>query len=148
MGLDTEKQRHIDNLLHDYDPNLSLRRIPDGDPAFSIQKPYGVYEENILAMRPWVFTLSPSEIDERVLARIMANDFTKQGAPEKFAKLQAHEAATQLSKMRRDAELAAEREDEMRTIADLASRKTTVRHRIDGELMILGDEITTGRTHI
>jgi hypothetical protein len=147
-GLVTESQRHVHRLLNDYDRNLSLRRVPDSDPGFRPDQPYGVYEENQLAMRPWVFFLSDAQIDERVLSRIMQNDFTKHGANEKAAKLLAAEKASQLSKLRKEAEQQEERYEEMSSLARLMEHKPVVKHRIDGELYRIADEITPVGKHV
>lgn len=35
QGLTTEPQKILNMMLRDFDPYLSLRRIPEGDPAFA-----------------------------------------------------------------------------------------------------------------
>lgn len=149
-GLTNERQTHVHRLLQQYDHRLSLRRVDERDPAFNPQKPYGVYEEATLGQRPWVFFCSDTEIDDRLLARIAEADMVKHGVPEKKAKMDAFNAAQALSKQQREADQAEERRDEMMTIGELAQKHDIVRHRLgpDGELMRIGDTITSGRTFI
>ncbi len=152
-GLTTEKQLHINQMLVDYSGGkLSLRRIPESDPAFRYgmqltpPKIFGVYEENVAAGQPnWVFTLAEMSIDERVLARIIENDLSRGGADAHRAKFEAFERAQQASKLKAHAEMMEEREDEMLTIGRLAAKKHTFRHRIGGEDVIIGDTIRPAR---
>jgi len=61
-GLTNERHLHINRMLQDYsNGKLSLRRIPENDPAFSYgakltpPKLYGVWEERVAAGQPnWV----------------------------------------------------------------------------------------------
>lgn len=148
-GLTNPRHLHINQMLLDYSRGkLSLRRIPERDPAFAAgiretpPKVFGVWEENVASDQTnWVFTLAEMSIDERVLARVMANDFERSGASERFAKLQAFEVANKASQLKKQAEMMEAREDEMRTIGRLAGQKSTFRHRINGEDVIIGDRI-------
>lgn len=147
-GLDTDAKRHINRMLHDYDDRLSLRRIANTDPAFTPEKPYGVWEDGLHSnMTNWVFTLAETMIDERVIARIAANDMTKQGASERFAKWKALEMAQQASAHLKRIEEAEAKREEMIGMAKLHNR-TSYRHRINGEDVIIGDEIRSPRTYI
>jgi hypothetical protein len=151
FGLDTEAQRHVDRLLRDYDPNLSLRRVPPTFPAFRPDQPFGVYEEGIRGYQsPWVFFLSEAQIDHRVLARIVENDMHRDGnhAKDKMQSLVAAKQAEAASKALYRMEQDEQRTDEMRVLAKIASTQQVVRHRIGGELVRIGDEITTGKTYV
>lgn len=149
LGLETDAQRHVHRLLNDYDRNLSLRRIPQGDPAFRPDKPFGVWEEGITgAATNWVFTLSEAMIDERVLSRIAQADMAKHGVPEKIAKMQAATLAAEASKMRRRMEDDQEKKEEMLGVVKLAAKNGTIRHRINGERVLIGDEIRRPQTFI
>ena len=154
-GLTTDKMRQVNQTLQDYDRNLSLRRIPENDPAFQAgrqhnpPKLWGVYEEGIQgAATPWVFTLAEMSIDHRVLARVAMNDMTKRGVNERIAARESFRAAGELSKMKAQAEIDAERREEMMAIARLGGQRSVLRHRIGGEMKILGDEIRSPRTLI
>lgn len=152
QGLETEQQRDLNRLLNDYDRNLSLRRIPERDPAFSPEKPFGVYEEGTLGVTPWVFTLAPYACDERVLARVAAGDMTKRGVQEDMAKQQANALAKQAWRDRQRAVEQQERTDEMLSVAKLADRysRFTMHDPRTGERMVVdgGTEIHNGRTFI
>ena len=148
-GLTTEKQLHIGKLLHDYDPNLSLRRIPERDPAFRPPKVFGVWEENVApGQTNWVFTLAEMSIDERVLARIVENDMRRQGASAQFAKMMAIQGAAAASKAKKEADQMAEREEEMIGIGRLAARKHTFRHVLRGQQVVIGDTIRPVRKNL
>lgn len=154
-GLRTERQHHIAQMVRDIDPRLSLRRIPENDPAFEYgarlnpQKLFGVWEENVShELSNWVFTLAEMSIDERVPARLIENDLRRSGASERIAKLEAFERANEASRLKQQAEMMAEREDEMRVIGELAGRKSTIRHRINGEDFIIGDTVRPVRSRL
>lgn len=151
-GLETEQQRDVDRLLNDYDPNLSLRRIPERDPAFRPEKPFGVYEEGTLGVTPWVFTLAGYACDQRVLARIAAGDMAKRGVREDMAKQQAEALAAQAWDDRQRAMQAQDRHDEMLSVAKLGERysRFTMRNPLTGERMVVDNsgENHTGRTFI
>jgi len=155
-GLTNERHLHINRMLQDYsNGKLSLRRIPENDPAFAYgakltpPKLYGVWEERVAAGQPnWVFTLAEMSIDERVLARVMENDLSRQGVPERQAKMEALTRANEASKYKAEADRMAEREDEMLTIGRLAGKKSTIRHRINGEDVIIGDTVRPRRRQL
>ncbi len=151
-GLETEQQRDLDRLLNDYDRNLSLRRIPERDPAFTPEKPFGVYEEGTLGMTPWVFTLAPYACDDRVLARVAAGDMTKRGVREDMAKMQANALAKKAWEERTRAVEQQERADEMLSVAKMGERysRFTMYDPRTGERMVVDSErqVHTGRTLI
>ena len=77
FGLETEIQKRVNRILQDYNPKLSLRRIPDTDPAFMAGQKFnpprifGVWEDGVARGETnWVFTLAEMSIDDRVLRRI------------------------------------------------------------------------------
>lgn len=141
-GLDTEMKRRVNQMLHDYDPKLSLRRIPADDPWFDPAKPYGVWEDgvNTAAVANWVTSVPESEIDHRLVAIIIEGDMKRVGVPERQARLKAFAAAQQLARAKEDAERDAERADMMRTMAAISKGKHAIRVDIDGELMIFSDD--------
>lgn len=156
-GLRSEAEMRIHRMLQDYDPNLSLRRIPEGDPAFLAGRAktpphtHGVWEEGVITLGVlgnWVFTLAEMSIDHRVLARIVEGDMRKHGVNEKMAKLRAHQETAELERQRAMYDLIEERRDEMEAIGRMARTKSTIRHRINGEDVIIGDTVRSLRTHV
>jgi hypothetical protein len=147
-GLRTEPERTLNRLLNEYDHNLSLRRIPEGDPAFKPEMPLGVWEETSAAGTKWVFTLPETAplAPGYVLARIAAGDNTKLTPAEKMRLWKDSHEAAELAKIRdREEEMAARRE-EMKFIA--STGKSTIRHKINGEDLILSDEVRSVRRHV
>jgi len=148
-GLRTERQLHINRMLMDATGGkLTLRRIPEADPAFRMgmqhdpPKVFGVHEAGVASnLSPWVFTLAEMSIDERIVARALAGDFSRHSAAQQMSKVQAFEAATRASKLKQEAERMAEREDEMKSVGRLAGLKHSFRHRIGGEDFIIGDTV-------
>ena len=158
-GLTTERHFHINRMLMDYSPKLSLRRIAENDPAFAAgaklnpPKIYGVWEDNVSAGQPnWVFTLADMSIDTRVLARIMENDMKRVGVDERKAKLIALGRAEEAGRLKLQADRMEERREEMIGLGKLAGKKNTIRHTFaDGQKVIIGDRIepvTKGRSII
>jgi hypothetical protein len=146
-GLLTEKARHIAQMVKDVSGGkLELRRIPENDPAFRPPKVFGVWEFNVASdQTPWVFTLMEMSIDERVIARIIENDFKRQGASERFAKLMAVEQAEKASSLKKYADKQAERKEEMLAIGKMSQYKSQFTHVINGEKVIIGDTIRSPR---
>lgn len=142
-GLITENQRLLNQMLHDYDPYLSFRRIPENDPAFregmTFDPPrvFGVHEETSAAGTKWVFTVPEvaTENPTAILGRVVAGDSSKLTPAQKIELLKAAHAATEAAKRKRWEEKMAERRDEMLFIA--SSAKSTIRHKIDGEDVVL-----------
>lgn len=154
-GLDREDARIVNDLLHDYNPKLSFRRVPEADPAFDPNKPWGVYEEGVNASReilsPWVFFVHDSAIDHRVLARIYENDFARQGANALVARNEAMKKALAQTQTRAREEIAEAGRDRALFLAKALQHKTAVRHDFgDGNgRVIIGDGGTrSGRTFI
>jgi hypothetical protein len=158
-GLTTERHFHINRLLMDYSPNLSLRRIAENDPAFAFgaslnpPKIYGVWEDGVASSQSnWVFTLADMSIDTRVLARIMENDMKRSGVDERKAKLVALGRAEEAGRLKQQMNRMEERREEMIGLGKLAGKKSTIRHTFaNGEKVIIGDRIepvTKGRSII
>jgi hypothetical protein len=133
-------------MVQDYNPRLSLRRVPVGDPGFNPERPYGVFEEVGPGVRPWVFFLSESMINERVLARLYENDLSKQGVDERMAKLIAFNAAQAKTQQAVVDETMAERQEQMLFLAKAGSRQSTVRLKVDGDDIIVADDPTNHRS--
>lgn len=154
-GLTTEPQKILNMVLRDYDPYLSLRRIPEGDPAFvhaRAQTPpheFGVWEETSTASTKWAFTVSEQEIQINpgsILARVSLGDASKYTPAERIARLQAATKAAEAAKDKYWADKMEERREEMLFIA--SNGKSRIAHTIDGEKMIIGDTMRRARTHI
>lgn len=148
-GLDSPVFKRINEILRDIDPRLSLRRIPEGDPAFRPPKTMGVYEEGVVergAVTPWVLTIEPEFVDERLIARVMAGDMSKMAPGERMAALKA---ARDIAQAKIKAEWEEERARRREEILFIASGgKNTIRHKIGGETVILSDEVRSPRTHV
>lgn len=149
-GLRTDMQILVNQMLHDYDPNLSLRAIPERDPAYRPPKTMGVYEEGTKgASSPWVFTIEPEHVDERTFARAVAGDMSKLSHPERMELLKKSQLAAEQKKQADWEQERARRREEMLFIA--STPKSTIRHRMpSGETLILADEPggRSPRTHI
>lgn len=148
-GLDDPKLVHIHELLHDYDRNLSLRRIRPDDPVLNFTRmnagpphEFGVWEENVApGQRNWAFTLPAMSVDERVLARVIENDMLRNGASERMARLQAFESAKEASRMKRELERRQERREEMEFIGRQSEYKSQFKHKFkDGRTLIVGGD--------
>lgn len=154
QGLTTEPQKILNMMLRDFDPYLSLRRIPESDPAFGpsrAQTPpheFGVWEETSTASTKWVFTLPEAYIlsPQTVIARIAAGDATKLSPRERIELLQKANRAADAAKDKYWEDKAAAKREEMLFIA--SNGKSRITHTIDGEKMIVGDTVRRARTHI
>lgn len=147
-GLTTEIQRRINALLQAYNAKLSLRRIPEMDPAaiagakLNPPKTFGVWEENVdRDQSNWVFTLAEMSIDDRILRRIWENDFANAGADKRMARLLAENASAEMMRERANEEKMDARREEMMGIGKMAQHRDVIRHRINGEDFILGDTL-------
>lgn len=139
-GLRSETHLLINQMLHDYDPDLSLRVIPENDPAFRPPKTMGVYEEGTNgASSPWVFTIEPEHVDERTFARAVAGDMSKLSPREKMELLKQSQLAAEAKKEADWQEERARRREEMLFIA--STKLSQIRHRMpNGDVVILADE--------
>jgi hypothetical protein len=154
QGLTTEPQKILNMMLRDFDPYLSLRRIPETDPAFlpgRAQNPpheFGVWEETSAATTKWVFTIPEAYVlsPETVLARVVAGDATKLTPRQRVELLQKANLAAKAAKDKYWEDIRAARREEMMFIA--SNGKSRITHTIDGEKMIVGDTVRRARTHI
>lgn len=154
QGLITEPQRFLNQLLREYDPYLSLWRIPESDPAFAAgmqfdpPRVFGIREETSAAETKWVFTIPEISIQNpaAIIARVAAGDMTKFDPAKKMQLLQDSARAVELAKQKRYEEQLAERREEMLFIA--STGKSSIRHKMNGEDLILGDEVRRVRSHI
>lgn len=147
-----EKQRYIDEMLKQIDDRLSLRRIPEGDPAFlhgrtfDPPRDFGVYEEGVQGgASPWVFTLPEMSVDERIIARVALGDMSKTTPKQRMEALMRAQAEMKLKENTEAAERQAELSEQAHFIANTS--KTTIRHRINGEMRILGTDNRAVRSH-
>jgi len=148
-GLDTEPAKHVHRLLNDYDPYLSLRRVPEGDPAFKPgERQFGVWEETSTASTKWAFIVPEISLGNPggILARVVLGDATKRTPAERMQALQAAHAAAELARQKQAAEQAAERREMMLYIA--STPKSSIRHKIDGEDLIISDHARSVRQFI
>lgn len=146
-GLTSEREFLTNKLVHDYDPRLSFRRIPEGDPYYTAENPWGVWEEGVApGLSPWAFTVN--YCDDRVIARLIEADLLREGASERIARIEAMNRASEASKMRQQLDEMEARREEMEGVARLATSRTTIRHRINGEDVIIGDKIRPVRSTI
>lgn len=155
-GLHGERQIRINQMLQEYNPKLSLRRIGENDPAFRAGQRFdpprvlGVWEEPVeRGESNWVFTLAEISVDDRILARIFENDFAKNGgAKGKYSKLLAMRQAEEYGRLKKDRDKIEERRDDMISMGKLARIHGPVRVNINGEDLILGDTIRPVRKFI
>lgn len=156
-GLTTEAQLHVARLVEAYDPNLSLRRLPERDPAAiaGAKRPtphtFGIFERNVAPGQPnWVFTMPESAVTPfRVMSRIRENDLHRGGVSAHAAKFQAQLEAKAATDRAADQARAEERREEQLGIAELAQRKTSFKHRMpNGDLVVIGDRVRTVRRHV
>lgn len=131
----SEKQRRINEILHDYDPTLELQWIPPDqrsadDVAFRVvHRPPG---------RPAYVVLTASECDERLLARVFESD--QQTAARRLGGngnllnfIDNYNAALELTKAKEAEEKRAEAHEMAASI--FRSNKFHYRHKIDGRLI-------------
>lgn len=160
-GLDTERLQFYGKLVNEmYGLEAELRRIPNDDPIrdwAAQQVPpheFGIWERNVSAtafggiLSNWAFTFPANAIDDRIIARLIEADMRRGGADQRTAKYEAQRRAKIAGQ---DAEFMRkfeERREEMVTLGKMAEGKTTIRHRINGEDVIIGDEVRSVRSFI
>ncbi len=137
-GLDREDARRVNEMVQEHYPNLSLRRIPENDPFFTPEKPWGIYEETAVAGQPkWVFALSDYSLDHRVLARLFENDMSR---PEVAGRtMESLFAAEEASRQKWRQEQQEQRNDEMLQFLLAAQGKNYMTMTVDGDRMKFGD---------
>ena len=110
----SEKHLHVAELLNEYDDQLTLEWIPPDKRAIDDDKPFAVRCTPTNGDKPYYVTfVTEDEVDERLLAFVIANDMAKApGGPKGLqAHLDAQEAARQAMKMKQDIEREEERLD-------------------------------------
>jgi len=148
-GLTTDRELHYAAIVRDVSQgDAELRRIDPSDPKFpwaAQQQPphvYGIWERNVGGgLANWAFTFAEMSLDDRVIARLVEADMHREGVDPRRARMLAHETGRQLSKAKADAEREEARRDEMAAIGRLADKKSSFRHKIDGETYIIGDTV-------
>ena len=139
FGLTTEKHKRINEMLRELDPRLSLRMIPERDPAFNPPKTMGVWEDDVKnGLTNWVLTIEPEHVDARLVARVAAGDMSKLSPAQRIELLKRVKQAEHDLMEAAYAEKMAQRKEEMLFIA--SARQGSVRHTIDGEDRIISDE--------
>lgn len=123
-GLYNDHQRRIAQILRDYDPTLRLLRLDSTHPSFSHERPFAVVCEPPITTPYVVFSLAESEIDHRVLARIMEGDLQKSGSTAN--RLELLEMAEKLTRAKQEADWEEEKKDLLRSM--LKSGKHEYRH--------------------
>lgn len=137
-GLDNDAARRVNEMIQEHYPRLSLRRIPENDPYFTPQKPWGVYEEGVAGgLPPWVFSVSDYALDARILARLFENDMSRSEVRNR--KMEALFAAQQADQKKAWEEEQAARRDEMLTFLAAARHRNYVTMNVDGDKVKVGD---------
>jgi hypothetical protein len=103
------KHERIATIIHEYDPRLALAWIPpeSRDPVDVF--PYCVVYFHDDGSDQVVFYLTEAELDERVIARLIANDFDKRDPDIIWKEMQASQMAAQLMEEKRIEDEAAEK---------------------------------------
>lgn len=123
-GLHTDHQRRIAQVIRDYDPQLRLMLLEGTHPNYQPEKPFAVVCEPPLMTPYVVFNAAESEIDHRLLARIIEGDLAKSGSTAN--RLELLEMAEKVTKAKAEADWEEERKDLLRSM--LKSGKHEYRH--------------------
>jgi hypothetical protein len=123
-GLYTDHQRRIAGVIRDMYPTVRLLKLEYGHPEFNPDKPFALVDEpNLLA--PYVImTLHESQIDHRLIARLVEND--TQNANSKVNKLELLQQAEALVQAKAEADWEEEKKDILRSM--MKSKKSTYTH--------------------
>lgn len=120
QGFVSAEHQRIAEIIADYDPDIHLAWIPPdkrepGDSPFAVvHTPVG---------QPSYIAFYADECDERLLARVFANDLAKNDV---WAQLEKAEAAREAIKLKRQMDEAEERKDLVQHI--IKSPKSRYRH--------------------
>ena len=107
----SDKHMRVAEILHDYNPELSLMWIPPASRSAEDTKPYVVVHTQKDGSQYPVFYLSEDELDHRVLARIFAADMKNHRPDDVLVELDAMEAAKEMMQAKEhEDELAEQRE--------------------------------------
>ncbi len=116
----SQNHLHIAEIINDYDPTLSLAWIPS-DKREPGEAPFAVVHRPLGGPEYVVFYAD--NCDERILERIWSNDSTKHNV---LTNLEAHNAALEALKLKKELEAAEERKDVVESI--IKSPKNTYIH--------------------
>lgn len=121
------KQMRIAEILHDYNPELSLMWIPPAQRSHEDIKPYVVVHTKADGSQYPVFYLSEDELDHRVLGRIFANDMKNHdGADSMMREIEAYENAKKIVEAKELEDKKAEKLDFAKSL--IKSHLHTFRH--------------------
>ena len=117
-------------ILRDYNPYLQLQFIPTAQ-RDGLEAPFRIWDDS-----PWkggytVKLLTAAEIEnpQAVLEWLFEGDLSKNGLSDLMAKAKAKETAEQLFKLKREADIAAERQELASTLIQGGrDKKHTFRH--------------------
>lgn len=125
VGVFTQDQLIVGQMIHGYDSQLTLVRIENPD-ILKGELPFAVYVHPHNGTMPYpLFFLREGEIHQGLLARIYAGDMAKAGRPLED-QLQANEMADELFRALKHEEEMAEKKDLAKSI--LKSKLHTYRH--------------------
>ena len=116
----SQNHLHIAEIINDYDPTLSLAWIPT-DKRAPGEAPFAVVHRPLGGPEYVVFYAD--QCDERILERIWSNDATKHNV---LTNLEAHNAALEAIKLKKELETAEERQELVESI--IKSPKNTYVH--------------------
>lgn len=140
-GLDNDRARRVNEMIQEHYPQLSLRRIPDTDPFFTPEKPWGVWEDTVLThgtgQTNWVFSVSEYGLDARVLARIFEGDMSRPEVANR--KMEAIFDAERAHQQREYQEEMERRADEVLQFLLVARGKNYLTMNVDGDRVRIGD---------
>ena len=123
-GLTTDHQRRIASIIKDFAPTVRLLKLEPGHPQFHPEKPFALVDEPGL-MEPYViFTMAESEIDARLIARLLDNDTANPDS--KASRLQLLEQAEALVRAKAELEWEEEKKDLLKSM--MKSKQHTYTH--------------------
>ena len=114
LGFVTDEQERAQEILHDYNPNLVILKIPPALQETQLEKdkpfrivcidPRGDYYVEGLGQCHIVMDVRTDEMDHRVIAKIFERDVSKHNPNDMLAKLQAEQNAKMLFEQHKKAE--------------------------------------------
>lgn len=121
----SQDHQRIAEIIHDYDPDMSLVWIPPADRAFSDTHPYAIIHRQPDGRDIMVMKLTEIEMGNgrEVLVRLWNGDTRKHDV---FSDIMAHEAAAEVIAAKKRADELEERQDMAKTI--LKSPLHTYKH--------------------
>lgn len=122
----------IARVLADYDPNLYIRKLPEGHPQFDRERPYSVVVNPGSGQEKYVLkNFAEWQVDERLIAEIIQADVTNAGMS--IDDMQAINAAHEMMKIKKKEEEDAERRELARDLARIGFTRNFARH--NGKLL-------------